>query len=150
MKGILYPLTFALLAALSLFSFSLPIPARAAEGYGKQKVVYHFNGDDPKINLGGLKNMQNHINAVGLDNLQITAVVHSKAWVMLDKQKTTEDLAKMLQKLTGQGLVFRLCNNTVKAHNMDPDNLVIKVMVVPAGVAELTKLQQEGYAYIKP
>ena len=36
-----------------------------ALGYGKQKVVYHINGDNPQQNKGALVNIQNHINAMG-------------------------------------------------------------------------------------
>jgi hypothetical protein len=36
---------------------------RAGEGYGKQKVVYHINFDDPKAQAGALGNIQNHITA---------------------------------------------------------------------------------------
>ena len=43
--------------------------------YGKQKVVYHINypgGDGGKKYHGALRNIQNHINAVGKDNLEVT------------------------------------------------------------------------------
>jgi uncharacterized protein len=44
-----------------------------------------------------------------------------------------------------------MCANTLKEFNLDTQkDLVIPMIVVPAGVAELAKLQQEGYAYIKP
>ena len=32
-----------------------------ALGYGKQKAVYHINGDNPQQNRGALVNIQNHI-----------------------------------------------------------------------------------------
>ena len=35
------------------------------DGYGKQKVVYHVNSDDPKTLKAAVGNIQNHINAVG-------------------------------------------------------------------------------------
>ena len=37
-----------------------------AQNYGKQKVVYHINYDNPKKQTGALRNIQNHINAVGV------------------------------------------------------------------------------------
>ena len=50
--------------------------AYADNGYGKQKVVYHINYDDPKLQAGALRNIQNHINAVGKDNLEVRVVLH--------------------------------------------------------------------------
>jgi hypothetical protein len=33
----------------------------ANDRYGKQKVVYHINYDDPQAQAGALRNVQNHI-----------------------------------------------------------------------------------------
>jgi len=45
--------------------------AEANDRYGKQKVVYHINyagGDSDKKYFGAMRNIQNHINAVGAEN----------------------------------------------------------------------------------
>lgn len=42
------------------------------------------------------------------------------------------------------------CNNAMIAHQISEEDLVEGVNVVPAGVYELVKKQNEGYAYIKP
>ena len=53
---------------------------RAGEGYGKQKVVYHINYDDPKRQKGALRNIQNHINAVGKETLDLKASCTATDW----------------------------------------------------------------------
>ena len=55
----------------------------ANERYGKQKVVYHINYDDPKAQAGALRNIQNHINAVGAENLDFKVVMHGKGLSLL-------------------------------------------------------------------
>ena len=53
--------------------------ADAAERYGKQKVVYHINypgGDGDKQYKGAMRNVQNHINAVGAKNLDLKVLIH--------------------------------------------------------------------------
>jgi hypothetical protein len=50
--------------------------ATVKERYGKQKVVYHINYDDPDAQIGALRNVQNHINAVGKENLDFKSVMH--------------------------------------------------------------------------
>ena len=56
-------LMISLIAALVAVGYG-PM-AGADTGYGTQKVVYHVNFDDPKKQKGAMRNIQNHINAVG-------------------------------------------------------------------------------------
>ncbi|MFH1036201.1 MAG: DsrE family protein [Pseudomonadota bacterium] len=126
-------------------------PALAEPPYGPQKVVYHFNGNNPQVNAAGLKNIQNHINALGKENLTAVALVHSAAWQMVAKDKADPAQVEKMNGLIAQGVVFKMCYNTLVEHKLQaPQDLAIPMIVVPAGVAELVKLQQEGYAYIKP
>ena len=55
----------------------------SALGYGKQKVVYHINVDNPKQNAGALRNIQNHINAVGVEDIDIRVVMHGNGLAVL-------------------------------------------------------------------
>ena len=54
--------------------------------------------------------------------------------------------------LKNQGVNFAICNNTIKGRNVELTDLydVDEKDIVPSGVAQLSKLQQEGYTYIKP
>ena len=119
--------------------------------YGPQKVVYHFNGSDPQVNALGLKNIQNHFKALAPGQLTLVALVHAAAWVMVAKAKADPAQVDKMKSLIEQGAVFAVCANTLNDNGLDPErDLAIPVKVVPAGVAELVKLQQEGYAYLKP
>lgn len=145
---------------------SLAMTMTLAEGrYGKQKVVYHINYDNPKAQAGALKNIQNHINAVGAKNLDIKVVLHGNGLSLLldpdslaklKKFKHANATEKMISKVDGlkdQGVSFHVCANTVKGRKVDLANDmydVDKKDIVPSGVAELTHLQQLGYTYIKP
>ena len=139
--------------------------ATAGEYYGKQKVVYHINYDDPKKQVGALRNIQNHINAVGAENLDIKVVLHGNGLALLvypdslaklDKFKhanADQNMTARLTNLKGQGVNFQVCDNTVKGRKVDVEFDLYDVSeddIVPSGVAELAKLQQEGYTYIKP
>lgn len=119
--------------------------------YGPQKVVYHFNSGDPRVNALGLKNINNHFKAMAPGQLTLVALVHAAAWVMVAKAKADPAQVEQMRSLIGQGAVFAICANTLRDNGLDPDrDLAIPMKVVPAGVAELVRLQQEGYAYIKP
>ncbi len=138
-------------------------PALAGDYYGKQKVVYHINYDNPKKQAGALRNVQNHINAVGKENLDFKIVMHGKGLSLLlepdavnhTKLKHGNATDVMQAKIAGlkdQGVTFSVCANTLKGKKIALDDLydVSKADIVPSGVAELSKLQQEGYTYIKP
>ena len=58
-------------------------PASAGDRYGKQKVVYHINYDDPKLQSSALGNIQNQINAVGAENLDLKVVLHGNGLSLL-------------------------------------------------------------------
>jgi intracellular sulfur oxidation DsrE/DsrF family protein len=154
--------------ALALLTGSALLSTSAyaeSSGYAKQKVVYHINYDDPKKQAGALRNIQNHINAVGKDNLEIKVVLHGNGLALLLEPDSLEKLTKfkhanatstMAAKIDGlknQGVAFNVCANTVRGRKVDMDTDLYNVSdsdIVPSGVAEVAKLQQEGYAYIKP
>ncbi|MCG6965916.1 MAG: DsrE family protein [Chromatiaceae bacterium] len=139
--------------------------AAAAPADTKQKVVYHINGDDAKQQAGALRNIQNHINAVGKDNLDLRVVMHGNGVSMvllpeaLDKVKgfknanATAEMEARIDGLKNQGVRFEVCANTLKGRQVDRERdlyMVDSADIVPSGVAELAILQSQGYAYIKP
>lgn len=140
-------------------------PVNAAEGMAKQKVVYHVNGDDPKQQEGALRNVQNHINAVGAENLDLKVVLHGNGVSMVllpealkrvPKMKAanaTEPMQVRIDGLKNQGVQFQICANTLNGRKIDLENdlyMADAADVVPSGVAQLAILQAQGYAYIKP
>ena len=137
----------------------------ANERYGKQKVVYHINYDNPKKQAGALRNIQNHINAVGAENLDIKVVLHGNGLALLLDPESLSKLKKFkhananekmiakIDSLKDQGVDFNVCANTVRGRKVDLESDLYNVEksdVVPSGVAEVARLQLMGYAYIKP
>ena len=138
---------------------------QANERYGKQKVVYHINYDNPKQQAGALRNIQNHINAVGAENLDLKVVLHGNGLALLLEPDSLAKLKKFkhanadetmtarIDSLKNQGVNFNVCANTVRGRKVDIENdlyNVDKSDIVPSGVAEVARLQAMGYAYIKP
>lgn len=136
-----------------------------ADRYGKQKVVYHINYDNPKQQAGALRNIQNHINAVGAENMDIKVVLHGNGLALLlypdslaklkkfKHANASDSMTASIDGLKNQGVAFNVCANTVKGRKVDAQNDLYDVNpsdIVPSGVAELTHLQAQGYTYIKP
>ncbi len=139
--------------------------AYADDRYGKQKVVYHINYDNPKQQTGALRNIQNHINAVGAENLDLKVVLHGNGLALLLEPDSLEKLTKFkyanadesmtakIDNLKNQGVEFNVCANTVRGRKVDIDTDLYNVDegdIIPSGVAEVAYLQANGYSYVKP
>ncbi|MGB5611306.1 MAG: DsrE family protein [Sedimenticolaceae bacterium] len=139
--------------------------ASAAPEDTEQKVVYHINGDDPKQQAGALRNVQNHINAVGSDKLDLRVVMHGNgvSMVLLPESlgkvqgfKHANADPQMQAAITGlkqQGVAFKVCSNTLQRRKVNREEdlyMVEEIDIVPSGLAELAILQGQGFSYIKP
>ena len=152
----------ACVAATSLWAGSV---AATGDRYMKQKVVYHINYDNPKQQAGALRNIQNHINAVGAQNMDIKVVLHGNGLSLLlypdslaklpkfKQANATDSMTASIDGLKNQGVAFQICANTVKGRGVSMETDLYgadPADVVPSGVAELAHLQAQGYTYIKP
>jgi hypothetical protein len=162
-------MTHAIRSALPLLLLALVTVAGAGtalaedSGYGKQKVVYHVNYYGPQHQNAALRNIQNHINAVGAENLDLRVVMHGDGISLLlypdsvegTKMKEGNANDQMQARITGlknQGVRFEICANTLKGRKVALEDLydADQADVVPSGVAELAKLEGQGFSYIKP
>ena len=148
-----------ILGTLVLFG-SFSTPALSAD---KQKVVYHVNYYGAKQQQAALRNIQNHINAIGAENLDLKVVMHGNGVSLVmepdalgsNKMKegnADQDMQARIANLKGQNVEFQVCANTLKGRKVEMESLydVEKADIVPSGVAQLAILQSQGYAYIKP
>ena len=123
------------------------------EGYGKQKVVYHINSDDDKTLNAAVGNIQNHINAVGKENIDLRVVMHGNGLALLQKAKDNQDTKSKVDNLKMQGVAFNVCANTLKGKKLNYKSDLYDVSekdIVPSGVAEIAHLQKLGFTYVKP
>lgn len=146
--GVLLAAAFALAATFQT--------AAANDYYGKQKVVYHVNtagGDGDRGYLVALTNIRNHIAAVGAENLELKVVMHGDGVGLVKNANTNMKLQTAVADLKSRNVGFLVCKNTLTGRNIDPDKDLFDVYaedIVPSGVAELSRLQQMGYTYIRP
>ncbi|MDH5181665.1 MAG: DsrE family protein [Gammaproteobacteria bacterium] len=129
----------------------------ANNGYDKQKVVYHIN--DIHSANGALRNIKNHLNALGDGNAEIIVVTHSSgAFALVDgamgkKDKKTGKVYNFndqIASLANRGVKFQICGNTIRGKKIDKSKINEHAEVIPSGVAHVAHLQQKGYLYVKP
>jgi len=51
--------------------------------------------------------------------------------------------------LFARGVIFAVCNNSLKKRNIDPGRVIPQAMIVPVAIIEIVKKQEEGWSYIK-
>jgi intracellular sulfur oxidation DsrE/DsrF family protein len=146
-------MTKYLVATFAALSLLITGTVFGNSSYDKQKVVYHVNYSDGKRAIGAMRNAQNHINALGQDNYEIQFVLHGNGIELLRSvAQNNQDAAGRIDSLRGQGVDFKICANTLKGRKIALDDLYFaeKSDVVPSGVAEIGKLQQQGFVYLRP
>ena len=97
-------------------------------------------------------NLRNHLNGAPGTKIVVVAFGHGIEFLVegaKDAQGRTFDAP--VAALASMGVEFRVCHNSLMAFKVPEDKLLLEAKVVPAGVVEITRLQQEeGFAYIKP
>jgi uncharacterized protein len=137
-----------LLGLMALLSLGLiPVNASAA---GDNKVVYHINLGNEQA-TDALRNIKNHL-AVD-PKAKIVVVTHSAGVDFLlegAEDKNGNLYSGPVSELAAKGVDFRVCQITLERRKIDPKKVIADAKLVPSGVVEVTRLQQEGYAYLKP
>ena len=123
----------------------------AKEPPKKHKIVYHLT--DPEKTKFVLSNIQNHINGVGgwghIEALEL--VVIGPALKNFVTKTMDPEIQQAIERLQGQGVVFGACGNTMKAFNINLDQLPAKTeYLTQGGGVRLMELQEQGYVYIRP
>jgi intracellular sulfur oxidation DsrE/DsrF family protein len=138
------PLIAPLLAAAVLGLGILSAPAALA---AEHKVMLQVSdNDEGKWNLA-LNNAKNLQAAFGKDNVDIEIVVFGPGIGMLKAEST---VGNRVQDAGTGGVKLIACENTMKAQKLQRDDMLDGIVYVPAGVAEITTRQKQGWAYIRP
>ena len=137
----------ALLTGLAL----LPLAARALQADAPVKALYHLvEGKDQAMRALG--NIRNHLRAA--PGTRIAVVAHGNGIEFLlagASDRNGRAFAPQVAELIAEGVDFRLCRNTLTAHDVPESRVLPGVQMVPSGVAEIARLQaREGYVYLRP
>lgn len=128
-----------------------PVPAGY---YAFQKVVYQ-NDSGPPDDHAYFERLMRHLGAhleATSGKVEIRVVSFASGVKLFQMAKTDAGLAATLDKLRGKGVRFLVCRNTLKGMGLRPEDLygVQGADVVPSGVAEIARLQGQGFVYLHP
>ena len=110
------------------------------------KVVFDMSSKDTV-------NQQSVTREIGLimdanPDAKLEVVIYGQGLDLVVKDRSAQHAA--IQKLiAGNKATFKVCAMTLKRNNIDKDQLVPGVEIVPDGIYEIISKQQEGWGYIK-
>ena len=110
------------------------------------KVVYDMSSKDTV-------NQQAVTREIGLitdasPDAKLEVVIYGQGLDLAVKGRSAQQAA--VQKLiAGNKASFKVCAMTLKRNNIDKDQLVPGVEIVPDGIYEIVSKQQDGWGYIK-
>ncbi len=137
---------------LSLLITPAVLLADDAQGlYSPSKVVYDLSSPDPAVleNILDRVSMLQNIYNNDLFDASIIVVVHEGTIPLFknDRQWKLMDRAKSL--VLADIIKFKVCAASAKMQDISVNQLHNFVSMVPMADAELVKLQQMGYAYLR-
>jgi intracellular sulfur oxidation DsrE/DsrF family protein len=129
----------------------LTLSAVAFAASAQDKVVYHFDSGIAQA-AKGLRNIRNHLD---IDSTaKIVAVAHAEGVEFLiegAKTGNNQEFAALVSDLSARGVVFEICEITLKNRNLNKEQFILGPSFTPSGVVRIANLQaRERYAYIKP
>lgn len=118
--------------------------------WSQDKVVYHIGETDTQA-LAGLRSVRNHLDTDPTAKIVVVAIGNGVDFLMEGaKDKNGSDFAGPVSALLGRGVRFEVCEITLKLRDLQREKFILDAEYTPSGVVRLTKLQLQGYAYIRP
>ena len=115
-------------------------------------VVYHID-DTQTQGLKGLRNIRNHLDVSPATKIIVVTHADGVDLLMeggLDKKNNIE-YAPLISALKSRGVIFEVCEITLKNRNLKKDQFILDADYTPSGVVRLADLQfNNHFAYIKP
>lgn len=153
-----------MLAGLLLAAPLLPEPARAEapwgharavkQTYAKQKVVYDVTaGSEDRVrSVISRAMLLADLNGSDPFDSKVVIVLHGNEipFFAIRNFPKYRELMQRAQGATLSGIIeFRMCRLAAEMHGLQPGDIHGFITLVPMADAEIVRLQQEGYAYMR-
>ena len=117
----------------------------------QDKVVYHVSDSQAQA-LSALRNLRNHLDVDPTAQITVVTLGAGVDFLMEDakEEKAGTAYAPLVSALRGRGVKFEVCEITLKNRGLKREQFIQEADFTPSGVVRLSKLQIQGYAYIRP
>lgn len=125
--------------------------ALAASGVSAQETVVYHIADSEVQALAGLRSLRNHLDTDPKAKITVVAIAQGVDFLMEGAKDASGNLyVGLVSALASRGVKFEVCEITLTNRNLKRDQFVQEADFTPSGVVELSRLQHQGYAYIRP
>mgnify|MGYP000915462195 FL=1 len=133
-------------ARLLLFSFLTLLFVNCSFGQAKEhRIVFHLATSDTLAQKALVKQLSNVLEY--WNTAKIEVVVHNNGvnFMKQDEARFAKEIAALRQR----GVVFAVCENTLKQRKIEKNQILPSAVFVPVGLVEIVLRQEEGWSYIK-
>ena len=111
------------------------------------RVVWQVTAKTPEQWDSMQLNVENFRESVGAANSEVIVIAHGNGIGMVQSANVAQ--TERIKKLLTEGVQFTACENTLKRKKITKEEIMPGVGFVDSGVAEVVRLQTDGWAYIK-
>jgi len=136
-----------LVVAMAIALFAPAAAAQTEQVAARSKVVIQVSdAETAKWNLA-LNNAHNVQSELGAANVDIEIVAYGPGIGML---KLDSPVANGVGEATAAGMKLVACEHTMHGQHLSHRDMLDGIGYVSAGVVEIMKRQQQGWAYVRP
>lgn len=133
-----------------LLTFTLVAWAPSAQAAPPEPVpfVMQMTVGDSDAQRRAFLQMDKVLEDIGTENVKIEVVAYEGGITSL--LANNNDTVTLLAALARNGVRFKACRISMRAHGLKEDDFPLEVEFVPAGAPEMVRLQMQGYRYWRP
>ncbi|TRZ46259.1 DsrE family protein [Robertkochia solimangrovi] len=128
-------LLLGLLLSIAVFAQEKPV-----------KIVFDVTSNNPKTQESAIRHVKMMSQAYPDSQFEVVMYGGSIDMALADKSTVSKDIQELSKS---KNVAFKVCEGTMKRHNIDATALVPGILTVPDGILELVQRQSEGWGYIK-
>jgi uncharacterized protein len=111
----------------------------------EHRIVFHLATSDTLAHKALVKQLSNVLDYWNTAKIEVVIHNNGVSFMKLGEAR----FAKEIEALKDRGVVFAVCENTLKQRKIEKHQLLKTASFVPVGLVEIVTRQEEGWAYIK-
>ena len=111
----------------------------------EHKIVFHLASSDTLVHKALVKQIANVLDY--WKTAKIEVVVHNSGIGFMKQDEAR--YAKEIQALNTRGVIFAVCENTLKQRKIEKSQILTNATFVPVGIAEIVLKEEDGWSYLK-
>lgn len=110
----------------------------------KSRVVIQLSDDNADVQKATISHINNLL--LGMPGILIELVIHSHGINFVFRNSHWQH---KLEKLSSSGVKLLVCRNAMDSMNLESEDLLPIVEIIPSAVVHLVLRQQNGWSYLK-